>query len=244
MKRPKVAIVTRRIVRKNKWVNWVSEIHAALLLRHGLLPELIPIPDDARPALSQYARDMAGLLMVEGGDVHPSHYKSNTPLGELDEIDPLKDEFEFWFCRQALRRGLPILGICRGIQILNVIMGGTLHGDVMKEKKSDLKHMDLDHYDSYRHPVTLIEGTPLRQWYGRRDLRVNSYHHQGIKRLASSLQPTAVAPDGLIEGVQDPSHPFRMGLQFHPERMLPEYAGNDRVFAAFAQAVRKHKTPL
>ncbi|MGQ0644297.1 MAG: gamma-glutamyl-gamma-aminobutyrate hydrolase family protein [Elusimicrobiota bacterium] len=239
--KPRVAVVSRRILRKNKWVNWVSEIHMALLIREGLLPVIVPIPKETRPCLEEYARGTAGLLMVEGGDIHPSQYGSRTPASELDEIDALKDEFEFWFCRRALRRNLPILGICRGHQILNVVFGGTLHADVQKEKKSRLKHMDLKRYDAHRHPVRLLEGTPLREWYGRDELSVNSYHHQGIKDLAEPLRPMAVSADGLVEAVHHPGLRFCVGLQFHPERMLPAYKGNRRVYREFAKAVKARR---
>lgn len=237
--KPRVLIVSRRLVRKNKTIDWISEAHASLLLRAGVLPVAVPIVREAPGALRDYAKGMAGLLLVEGGDIHPSHYGARAGAAELDELDPVKDRIELWLCREALRRGVPILGICRGMQLLNVVKGGTLHLDVLKALKKGLPHMvDPPRYDSYRHPVRLLSGTPLRRWYGRDDIRVNSYHHQGVKVLARGLRPMAVAPDGLTEAFYDPSHCFRVGLQFHPERMLGEYAGNRRVFAAFAAAIR------
>jgi gamma-glutamyl-gamma-aminobutyrate hydrolase PuuD len=183
---------------------------------------------------------MAGLLMVEGGDIDPRYYKGDSPPTELDELDELKDNYEFRFCRRALKRGVPILGICRGIQLLNVIQGGTLHADVMREKNSTLRHVDMENYDGYRHPVRVLEGTPLHDWYGLDELDVNSYHHQGIKKVAKRLEPMAYSLDGLVEAVFTPSHPFQVGLQFHPERMLPAYTGNRRVYDAFAKAVKAY----
>jgi gamma-glutamyl-gamma-aminobutyrate hydrolase PuuD len=138
-----------------------------------------------------------------------------------------------------LQRRLPILGICRGSQILNVVCGGTLFGDVQKEKRSSLKHINYDHYDTYRHAVTLVPGSPLQKWYGRRKLRVNSYHHQGVRDLAPRFTPMAHAEDGLIEGFYDPKAGFVVGLQFHPERMPEQTAGARRIWQAFASAVRR-----
>jgi gamma-glutamyl-gamma-aminobutyrate hydrolase PuuD len=144
--------------------------------------------------------------------------------------------------RQAFRRRLPILGICRGSQLLNVVCGGTLYGDVQKEKNSRIKHIDYRHYDTYRHRIRVVPGTPLAEWYAEPALNVNSYHHQGTRRLASRFKPMAFAEDGLIEAFYDPKARFVVGLQFHPERMLPEYPGNRRVWNAFASAVRDKRT--
>jgi gamma-glutamyl-gamma-aminobutyrate hydrolase PuuD len=240
--KPRVLMVSRRLVRKNKTIDWVSEAHLSLLLREGLLPVAVPIVPEAAAALKDYAAGMAGLLLVEGGDIHPSHYGVRAGRTELDELDPVKDRVELWLCRQALRRGVPVLGICRGMQLLNVVKGGTLHLDVLKDLGRGLPHMMAPpRYDSYRHPVKVLPGTPLRRWYGLGELRVNSYHHQGVRRLAPGLAPMAVAPDGLVEAFYDTSHRFRVGLQFHPERMIREYAGNRRVFRAFAAAVRSSR---
>jgi len=240
---PRVVVVSRRFLRKNKWVDWVSEAHVALIMERGLLPVVVPIPQEAQQHLEDYAEGMAGLLMVEGGDIHPRHYQGDSPVPDLDELDEIKDAYEFWFCQKALDRGLPILGICRGMQLLNVIQGGTLHADVMREKSSTLKHVDKDHYDEYRHPVRVFDKTPLHDWYQLDQLSVNSYHHQGIKELAEPLRPMAESPDGLVEAYYTPSHPFQVGLQFHPERMLDAYEGNPRVFDAFAEAVYTANAP-
>lgn len=121
--------------------------------------------------------------------------------------------------------------------MLNVVCGGTLYGDVQKEKKTKLKHINFEHYDSYRHPVSIIAGTPLQKWYARKALRVTSYHHQGVRDLAPRFQPMAYAKDGLIEGFYDPEKEFVVGLQFHPERMAEEPAGNWHIWQAFGAAI-------
>jgi gamma-glutamyl-gamma-aminobutyrate hydrolase PuuD len=107
---------------------------------------------------------------------------------------------------------------------------------VQKETGSHRPHIDLENYDTYRHPVCVVPGTPLARWYRRKTLRVNSYHHQGIRELAPRFQPMAHADDGLIEAYYDPRATFVVGLQFHPERMLKEYTGNLKVWNAFTAA--------
>jgi gamma-glutamyl-gamma-aminobutyrate hydrolase PuuD len=240
MSRPSVLVVTRRTIRKNKFIDYVGEFHLALLIRVGLLPVMVPVVEGALACVPDYMANMNGLLIVEGEDIEPKHYKAIPEnYKHLEKTHPLKDEIEMRLIRYALRKKLPMLGICRGSQLLNVVCGGTLYGDVQKEKKSPLKHINFAHYDSYRHPISIVPGTPLQTWYGRTNLRVNSYHHQGIRDLAPRFKPMAHAKDGLVEGYYDPNAEFLVGLQFHPERMLEEAAGNFRIWKAFGSAMRR-----
>jgi len=237
-KRPSVVVVTRRTLRKEKYIDYVSEAHLALLIRLKILPVMVPVVEGTLSCLPDYMANMNGLLIVEGEDVEPKHYHATSASQRfVEQTHPLKDEIEIRLIRTALRKKLPIFGICRGAQLLNVVCGGTLYGDVRKEKKSRLKHIDLDHYDTHRHSVTISPGTPLHKWYSRTELSVTSYHHQGILGLAPRFTPMAHAEDGLIEGYYDPSSDFVVGLQFHPERMPEEPDGNFRIWKAFGSAV-------
>ena len=238
MKRPAVIVVTRRTARRTRLIEYVGEAHLDLLIRLKILPLIVPSTEGVLRLLPQYRERMNGLLLVEGEDIEPKRYRAEkSNYRYLEKTHPLKDEIELRLLRYALRRRIPILGICRGNQLLNVACGGTLFGDVRKEKRSKLLHIDPQHYDGYRHRISLVPQTPLARWYGRRALRVNSYHHQGIRKLARRFTPMAHADDGLIEAYYDPRERFLVGLQFHPERMLKEYAGNFRVWQAFADAV-------
>ena len=235
-----VLAVTRREIRKNKYIDYLGEYHLDLLMRLRTLPLMVPVVRGAMTCLPQYRREMDGLLLVEGEDVGPARYRASRADREyVEETDLLKDEIEIGLARHALRNDLPILGICRGSHLINVLCGGTLYGDVQKQQGSRLKHIDYQHYDTYRHPVTLVQGSPLARWYRRNRIKVNSYHHQGVRRLARRFEPMAYAADGLIEGYWDPSAAFLMGLQFHPERMLDEYDGNWQVWKAFGSAIHK-----
>ena len=240
MKHPAVVVVTRRTVRKNKYIDYVGEYHLELLIRMRIFPQMVPVVEGTPSVLPQYMDGMKGLLLVEGEDVEPKRYKPPAAsLRYLEKTHPLKDDIEIRLIRQALRKRLPILGICRGSQLINVVCGGTLYVDVQKEKKSHVRHIDYHNYDTYRHPIGIVRSTPLAGWYGAETIRVNSYHHQGIRELASRFRPMAHAKDGLIEAYYDPKADFVVGLQFHPERMLGEYAGNLRVWKAFGSAVHR-----
>jgi gamma-glutamyl-gamma-aminobutyrate hydrolase PuuD len=238
MKRPVVLVVSRRTTRKDKQIDYVGEFHLELLIRLGTLPVIVPVVAGTPACLPQYLESMAGLLLVEGEDVEPKRFAAQKAnFKYVENTDPLKDAIETRLLRDAMRREVPIMGICRGSQLLNVVCGGTLYGDVQKEKGSQRHHIDFENYDTYRHPVAVVPGTPLARWYRRKNLKVNSYHHQGIRELAPRFQPMAHADDGLIEAYYDPEARFVVGLQFHPERMLKEYAGNLKVWNAFTAAV-------
>ena len=240
MKRPRVAVVTRRTRRKILYIDYVAELHLALLVRLKTLPVLVPVVEGSAACVPDYLEDMAGLLLVEGEDIEPKHFRSTRDNYKfLEKTHPLKDEIEMKMIHHALRRKIPILGICRGSQLLNVVCGGSLYGDVQKEKKSELKHIDLENYHAYRHPISILEGSLLRKWYGRETLPVTSYHHQGIRELAAGFRPMAHAEDGLIEAYFDPKADFLVGLQFHPERMPEEAEGNWRIWKAFGAAVHR-----
>ena len=242
MKRPAVLVVTRRTVRKNKYIDYVGEYHLALLVRLKTLPVMVPVVEGSYACLPDYLAAMRGLVLVEGEDIGPKHFKAHREnYKHLEKTHPLKDQIEIELIRHALRKKIPILGICRGSQLLNVVCGGTLYGDVQKEKKSRLKHIDFAHYDRYRHPISIVAGSPLQNWYLRKTLRVNSYHHQGIRDLAARFRAMAYSKDGLIEGFYDPKENFVVGLQFHPERMLEQPAGNWRIWKAFGAAVHRER---
>ena len=241
MKRPVVVVVTRRTLRKGKYIDYVSEAHLTNLIGLKLLPMMVPVVEGTIDCLPEYRANMSGLLIVEGEDVEPKHYDAAPANHEfVEDTHPLKDEIEIRLVRAALERRVPIFGICRGAQLLNVVCGGTLFGDVQKEKKSELKHINYDEYDTYRHPVTIVPETPLHRWYARTELPVTSYHHQGVRELAPRFRPMAHAADGLIEGYYDPDSDFIVGLQFHPERMPEESEGNLHIWEAFRSAVARH----
>ena len=240
MKRPVILVTGRRTPRGLRLIDYVGELHLELLIGLKLLPVMVPVVPGTIACLPQYTEHMDGLLIVEGEDIEPRHYESSKAnFRYLEKTHPLKDRIEILLMRQALRKKIPILGICRGSQLLNVVCGGTLYGDVRKEKRSRLRHIDPEHYDSYRHPIHIVERTPLAKWYGRERIRVNSYHHQGVRTLARRFRAMAHADDGLVEAFYDPAADFVVGLQFHPERMLSDYAGNRRVWRVFAGAAHR-----
>lgn len=234
----KVLIVSRRLIRKDKPINWVSEVYLQLLAEGGIVPIIIPIAEATKGILDEYLNDYDGLLMMEGGDINPKYYGENHDPSTLDEYDPLKDEIEIACCQHAIASDKPVIGFCRGMQLINVLHNGKIHKDVHEEFNHKVLHINYDHYDTHRHKIQLVDNTPLFDWYQQPEIRVNSYHHQGIKVLGEGLISMAYSDDGLVEGIYNPAKKFLVGLQFHPERMYNEHIGNKRVFEAFIDAVK------
>lgn len=171
-------------------------------------------------SLADYARRLDGLVLQGGADVAPETY-GETPLSPAWAGDRVRDLYEVALLRAFMAAGKPVIGICRGCQLINVAFGGTLYQDIATQLPSAMAHVDIDRYDHQFHPMRIVEGSGLARLYGQRThAEINSIHHQAIKDLGRDLVVEAVAePDGMIEAVRwnGPSHVFAM--QWHPEFM-------------------------
>jgi len=216
------------------WADTVNHTYRNGVTRAGGLPVLLaPVPDEAVPTL---LNRIDGLLLTGGGDVDPALYGSSLTK-EMYGIDSSRDRFEAALSREAFRRKLPVLAVCRGIQILNVGLGGTLIEDIPTEIGSDYHAKIGDDVFVAHQRVRIEESCNLAALVGTADLAVNSIHHQALRRVAAGIHPVAWANDGVIEAIEadDPDWPL-IGVQWHPE-YLGE-AGDDpshRLFSAFVQ---------
>lgn len=169
-----------------------------------------------------------GLVLSGGEDVDPVHY-GHAPHPDLGDVDPQRDAFELAIFRDARAYGLPVLAICRGIQLVNVAMGGTLWQDIPSERPDALRHAQVAQRDDRTHQVDLVAGSRLAEALGGTRCEVNSFHHQSIRDLAAGLVVTGRAPDGEIEGVESADDgPWLLAVQWHPEefhhhRMAPDH---------------------
>jgi putative glutamine amidotransferase len=186
----------------------------------GLLPVMIPWPrpdQDVAGDAEAYASAMDGLVLQGGADVAPESY-GERPLRPEWSGDPKRDACEIALIRAFLKRRKPILGICRGHQILNVALGGSLFQDVETQVEGSLRHRDPEIYHHNAHAVELVEGSHLQQMYGVCRATINSVHHQAVKRLAPQMKVEAVSPvDGVIEAMRYQGDSFALGVQWHPE---------------------------
>ena len=201
-------------------------------------PVLIPLNLDEEALRAIYER-LDGLLLAGGGDLHPKHYGEaiHEKCGKPDEA---RDVVELRLARWSLAEGLPVFGICRGIQVLNVAAGGTLCQDIASQVRGSLKHDCWPDYprNYLAHQVTVSGDSHLAAILSHGQVGVNSMHHQTVKDLAPRFRVVARASDGLIEAIEDHDHPFAVAVQWHPEELVEDAPPMRRLFEEFVSAAR------
>jgi putative glutamine amidotransferase len=183
-----------------------------------------------------------GLLFSGGGDIDPARYGDPDVHEKTYGIDDLRDRFELVLFISALKRDMPVLCICRGIQVANVALGGTLIQDIATQYSDEIEHRQ--HAAGYRapdksHAVTAENGSLLHQVYGTTDIETNSFHHQALHEVADGLKVIGRAPDGIIEAVERPASTWFLGVQWHPEMMFKEHPEHLKPFQALTAAAQK-----
>lgn len=212
----------------------------------GGLPVVLPaIPGidagkDVPEYAKAYARLLDGLLAPGGGDADPIYY-GEEPSVHHGRIDPIADRFELALIREMLALDRPILGICRGMQVLNVAAGGDLHQDIQAATGSSLQHTQRAPKWYATHEVQVEKGSLLEAVVQVERLRVNTFHHQAVRQVAPGFVASAVAGDGIVEAIERPGSTFVLGVQWHPERMLSHDEAARRLFEAFVDAARRQQ---
>lgn len=212
------------------------------ILAAGGVPVMIPLglsEDDLLVVIQQ----MDGILLPGGGDIEPSVYQGqgHPTVGGIDND---RDRVELMVARTAVAQQKPLLAICRGLQVLNVALGGSLWEDVelLMPQAMHHEHVKSHPRNHLAHNVTIEPGSLLARQLGRMETAVNSLHHQGIRRLANELRATAVAPDGLIEGIEVIDHPYAVGVQWHPENLIHNAPHMLGLFQGLVEAARVVET--
>jgi len=193
---------------------------------------LDPVPGGIR----RYIAQCDGFLFPGGADIAPCLYGQETHPG-CGKPNPVRDDFEYPFLKAVLAAEKPVLCICRGMQLLNVVRGGSLLQDIKPSQKYD--HLDFSHRASFTHPVELAEGSVLEDLFRQRTIQVNSLHHQAVDRLGNGLRKAAWSPDGFVEAIELEGQPFALGVQWHPEHMAAKNAVQQRIFQRFVDACRE-----
>jgi putative glutamine amidotransferase len=225
--------------------SWVmSQRYIVTLTAAGALPWMIPLVDDA--TLRAMYDELDAVFLPGGADIDPATYGHGAhPL--CDKTDRERDRVELALARWALADGKPVLGVCRGMQLVNVAAGGTLWQDLGEQRAGSIKH---DYFpfggqsfarDHLAHEVRVAEGTRLAGTFGAGPLLVNSMHHQGVRELGSGLVATAHAPDGLVEALEGTGGSWLLAVQWHPEALTDGDAKSRRLFAEFVEAAREWK---
>jgi putative glutamine amidotransferase len=216
----------------------VNEAYTQALWQSGAAPVMIPLglPDDI---LRDVLTRLDGILFTGGGDVETQRY-SGEDHPHVGDVDADRDRVEILLVEEVAQRGIPFMGICRGIQVINVALGGTLYSDIAAQHPGALKH---DYYpdwprDHPAHVVEILAGSRLSHILGETQLEVNSLHHQALRQPAPGLRVLAHAPDGIVEAVELPENPFGLAIQWHPE-WLQEHEPMRNLFRAFIEAAKR-----
>ncbi len=207
----------------------------------GGAPVIVPMDLEEESLLAIFDR-LDGLVLPGGIDVAPTHY-GETPHEKLGRVDEALDRTELTLARWAVSADLPLLAICRGIQVLNVALGGTLYQDIASQLPDALEHHRFRSRgyppNDQAHAVTVEPDSRLVAAMGATEVTTNSRHHQAVKVPASELVTVAHTADGLIEGVEIPKARFVVGVQWHPENLVDEDPAMQRLFGSFVEAMRE-----
>jgi putative glutamine amidotransferase len=239
MQPPLIGITARHDTTSEKLRSvMLLQAYVIAIIDAGGAPILIPpeLPEDGWRVLLDR---LDGVLFSGGADIGLEHFDGE-PHPTV-EVNPVRDDLELPLLRAAVEADKPTLGICRGFQVMNVALGGSLYTHIIDQLPNALEHQwySLQPRTYLAHPIRVEEGTRLAEILGAPLLEVNSLHHQGIKDLAPGLKPTAYAPDGLIEGIELPDRKFAMAVQWHPEWMT-SHEEMRRLFARFVEAAGRN----
>ncbi len=224
------------LVDKERESYWMLPGYMEGIALAGGLPIMLPLTEEEN-VIAQLAEQCDGFLLTGGQDVSPKMY-GEKKLPVCGECSEERDKMEQLLLSWVLELDKPVLGICRGIQFLNAALEGTLYQDLPSELPSNLEHHQKPPYYVPSHKIEICEDTPLHKLLEKREISVNSYHHQGIKKLSPSLRVMAYAPEGLVEAVYMPDKKFVWGVQWHPEFSYQTDEDSIKIFQAFVNAAK------
>jgi putative glutamine amidotransferase len=214
--------------------------YADAVLRAGGLPLVMPYSDEPG-SVESYLDRLSGLIVTGGAfDVPPEAY-GEAPREGLGPLKPGRTAFETALLRAALQRNLPVLGICGGMQLLNVVLGGTLYQDISRELPHTTQHEQKHDRSNPQHPVDVKDGTLLGEAMGRGAVMVNSTHHQAVNKVGEGLVVSAAASDGVVEGIESTQHAFVVGVQWHPELLTQSIPAHGGLYRTFIQKAREYR---
>lgn len=245
MKQPIIAISPQYDIERNRI--WIGPNYLNSIKQAGGIPILLPLELDYEH-IKILSKTVDGFLFPGGPDIAP-HYFNEEPIENYGIIVPKRDTLEEYLFQVALDSNKPMLGICRGMQIFNVFLGGSLYQDIHQQYEpiynlSDSglgKNYRIEHYQKSDNPVQthsihIIKNTLLHAICNVSNIRVNSFHHQSIKNIADSLIPSAFSLDDVVESIEISIHPYFLGVQWHPEHLSIDCPYSKQIFASFIDA--------
>ncbi|MFA9458139.1 gamma-glutamyl-gamma-aminobutyrate hydrolase family protein [Halalkalibacter sp. AB-rgal2] len=233
--------LTSSIVTHNQIMSYhIHEKCVRSVIQAGGVP--VMIPNGSSELIEVWGNVCDGIILSGGEDIDPYSFHAH-PSPKVEETSPKRDETEIGLVRCALEKNKPILGLCRGMTMINVALGGTVIQDIEAQHANAINHNQQTVRSEPTHLIEIDERSRLFQMIGNQTYRVNSMHHQAIDKLAAGLRVVAVAPDGMIEAVEgmNEAAPLIMGVQWHPEEMASEESAMQRLFKMFITECEHHK---
>ncbi len=229
---------TREATEKSGPEQYLNRAYVWAVEQAGGVPIMLPVTREP-DIISRYLGLVDGLLLSGGVDVAPACFgeEAHPQLGPVDDD---RDTTELPLIRDAVAQDMPIFAICRGIQSLNVALGGTLYQDIPAQAPSEIHHQQSDigvPRSQTSHSIRILPDNRLRSIVGQEEIRTNSFHHQSLKRVAEGLVVTAHAPDGIIEAAESQTHRYIVAVQWHPEETAPNDLPSRQLFASFLAAL-------
>ena len=218
---------------------YVNKDYVSSVISAGAVPLMIPM-DATEENLRQTLELVDGMIFSGGHDIAPIRY-GEEPHQKLQEICPERDEFDFLLYRLAKERFLPILGICRGFQLMNVSEGGKLYQDLSLKNTESLKHSQGHGPSIPTHTVKVEPGSKFYEILGKEEIRVNSFHHQAVKTVSEKVAISGKALDDVVEAIELKNYPFGVGVQFHPEMLQAKEEDMKKIFAALVAAAKEYR---
>lgn len=241
MKRPVIGISGNRMLdTENGFIgrprSYVSDDYIRSVISAGGIPLILPIVSEEAVVRAQ-AELIDGLILSGGQDIQP-HLWGEEPHRDIEELLPPRDDFDMLLIQYMTLLKKPILGICRGEQILNAVHGGTLYQDLSHKEECYIKHRQQCSADIATHQIEVYKGSWLYEVLGERTW-VNSYHHQAVKEVGKGFKVSAVSKDGVIEAIEKIDESWIVGVQWHPEILSGRYPDMQRLFDQFVAEVRE-----
>ncbi|WP_020004175.1 gamma-glutamyl-gamma-aminobutyrate hydrolase family protein [Brachyspira innocens] len=218
---------------------FVNRSYVDSVIRSKGIPFLMPITEDEE-IIKKMPENVDGIIMTGGVDVHPFRFNEE-PIEKIGTISDERDDFDFKLMKYAAEMNKPILGICRGIQVINVYFGGTLIQDIPTQRNTNILHSQTAEYHVATHKIQIVKDSIIYDMLGESS-EVNSFHHQAIDKLAKDFKVTATAKDGIVEAIEyKKKDSFILGVQWHPELMSAKSVKMQNLFDMFVEVCRSRK---
>ncbi len=236
--KPIIGVTVDRSTNDGYSYETINEYNLKAFMLSGAIPIMLPtIVEDE--LMDEYLKIVDGLCFSGGDDICPLIYGED-PINEVKEISHLRDEFEVKLFQKAAAKDMPVLGICRGSQIINVSSGGSLYQDINVQKDGTGGHMPKFASAGFtHHRVEIMKGSVLYSILQTEEIPVNSFHHQAVKNIAEGYKVAALSRDGTIEAIESVNHTFIVGVQWHPELLYERYPVFLKIFEALVKAAKK-----